>query len=142
MAEDLRVTRSLTIPGDELELTFTTSGGPGGQHANRSSTRVVLGWNVAESRALGERQRQQIRTHLRRRIDNSGMLRVASDRYRSQLRNRADAMHRLSDLVAEALRPTKKRVATAPTNASKERRLREKKRRSELKRARRLRNDD
>ena len=142
MAEDLRVTRSLTIPGDELELTFTTSGGPGGQHANRSSTRVVLGWNVAESRALGERQRQQIRTHLRRRIDNSGMLRVASDRHRSQLRNRADAMHRLSELVAEALRPTKKRVSTAPTNAAKERRLREKKRRSELKRARRLRNDD
>lgn len=142
MAEDLRVGRSLTIPGDELELTFTTSGGPGGQHANRSSTRVVLSWNVSESRALGERQRQRIRTQLRRRIDNSGTLRVASDRYRSQLRNREDAMGRLADLIAEALRPTKKRVATAPTKASKERRLQEKKRRSQTKRARRLRDDD
>lgn len=142
MAGNLRVSRSLTIPARELELTFTTSGGPGGQHANRSSTRVILGWNVAESRALGDRQRQRIRTHLRRRIDNSGTLRVASDRYRSQLRNREDAMARLAGLVADALRPTKKRVATAPTKGSKERRLQQKKRRSQIKKARRLRDED
>lgn len=136
------MSRSLTIPADELELTFTTSGGPGGQHANRSSTRVVLGWNVERSRALGDRQRHRIRAHLRRRIDNSGMLRVTSDRFRSQLRNREDAMARLGELVADALRPVKNRVATAPTRASKERRLQQKKRRSQVKDARRFRDDD
>ena len=142
MGDDLRVSRSLTIPADELELTFTTSGGPGGQHANRSSTRVIIGWNVNASRAVGERQRKRLQTQLRRRIDNSGTLRVASDRYRSQLRNREDAMTRLATLIADALRPTKSRVATAPTKASKERRLQQKKRRSQVKRARRLPDDD
>ncbi len=142
MPEDLRVGRSLTIPGDELDLTFSTSGGPGGQHANRSSTRVTIGWNVDTSKALGERQRKRIQTRLRRRIDNSATLRVASDRYRSQLRNREDAMDRLAELIADALRPRKNRVATAPTKASRERRLQQKRRRSEVKKARRLRDDD
>jgi ribosome-associated protein len=134
---DVRVNRRLTIPENELRFTFSTSGGPGGQHANRAATRAELEWNVAESRVLGPRQRDLIMSRLRRRIDSSGVLRLASDRYRSQYRNRQDACRRLATLVAEALRPATKRIDTAPTRASKERRLQAKRRRGEIKRARR-----
>ena len=138
----LRVTRSVTIPDDELTFEFTTSGGPGGQHANKVATRVKLTWDVAGSRALGPRQRETVRRNLKNRIDSSGKLRISSDRYRSQLRNREDALQRLADLVAAALRPRKKRVPTSPTKAAKERRLEEKRRRSAIKRQRRVTSDD
>lgn len=132
----VRVNRSLVIPEDEIRLEFTTSGGPGGQHANRSSTRAVLIWNVEASRALGPRQRARLRGKLRHRIDAAGNLRLSSDASRSQLRNREAVRERLRALVEDALRPEKKRVGTAPTRASKERRLQSKRRRSDVKKAR------
>lgn len=138
----VRVNRSLEIPDDELEFTFSTSSGPGGQHANKAATRVDVAWNVAASGVLGPRQRDRIRSRLGRRIDSAGVLRLSSSRFRSQLRNRADVTERLAGLVAEALRPEKKRVATRPTRASVERRLRAKKQRSATKQARRARPDD
>jgi ribosome-associated protein len=124
------------IPDDEIRLEFTTSGGPGGQHANKSSTRAVLVWNVDGSRALGPRQRARIRGRLRHRIDSSGNLRLSSDAYRSQLRNREAVRERLRTMVEHALRPEKKRIGTAPTRSSKENRLKSKRVRSEVKRAR------
>lgn len=133
----VRVNRSLVIPEDEIRLEFTTSGGPGGQHANKSSTRAVLVWNVDSSRVLGPRQRARIKGKLRHRIDSAGNLRLSSDASRSQLRNREAVRERLRSLVEAALRPEKKRVGTAPTRASKETRLRSKRLRSEVKRARR-----
>ena len=133
----IRVSRSLVIPEDEIRLEFTTSGGPGGQHANKSSTRAVLVWNVDASRALGPRQRSRIKGKLRHRIDASGNLRLSSDASRSQLRNREAVRERLASLVEAALRPEKKRIGTAPTRSSKENRLRSKRVRSEVKRARR-----
>lgn len=133
----LRVNRSVFIPEDELRLEFTTSGGPGGQHANKSSTRAVLVWNVDASRALGPRQRARVRGKLRHRIDSSGNLRLSSDAYRSQLRNREAVRERLRSMVETALRPEKKRVGTSPTRSSKENRLKSKRLRSEVKRARR-----
>lgn len=133
----VRVNRSLVIPEDEIRLEFTTSGGPGGQHANKSSTRAVLVWNVDSSRALGPRQRSRIRGKLRHRIDSAGNLRLSSDAYRSQLRNREAVRERLASLVEAALRPEKKRIGTAPTRSSKESRLKSKRLRSEVKRARR-----
>ncbi len=135
---DVKVGRALTIPSSEIQLTFSPSGGPGGQHANKVATRVELTWNVDASAVLGPRQRARLKRKLARRIDAGGTLRLASDRFRSQLRNREDALQRLAFLVAEALKPEKKRVPTAPTAAARERRLREKKRRSETKRARRV----
>lgn len=138
----VRVGRSLVIPDDELELRFSTSGGPGGQHANKAATRVELSWNVDRSAALGPRQRDRIKRRLARRIDSSGVLRLTSDRYRSQLRNREDVTTRLSELVSDALRRERRRIGTTPTAASKERRLAEKRRRGELKRQRRAHVDD
>ncbi len=137
MSDGVRVGRSLVIPWQELEFRYTTSGGPGGQHANKSSTRVELLWNVASSAVLGPRQRDRIRGHLRHRIDSSGTLRLVGDARRSQLHNKEAVVERLAELVGEALRPRKKRIATAPTSAARERRLEQKKQRSEIKRLRR-----
>lgn len=135
--DGLRVNRSLVIPESELEFRFTTSGGPGGQHANKVATRVELRWNVAASSVLGERQRARIRGRLKNRIDGEGRLRVVADTHRSQMRNREEARERLVTLVMDALRPRRTRVATAPTRSSHERRIQDKKRRSEIKRLRR-----
>ena len=142
MDDDIKVTRGVTIPRDELEFTFLPSGGPGGQHANRSSTKAVLRWNVLHSRALGPRQKQSIQAALRSRIDASGNLQLASDRHRSQLRNREDVTERLVELVRRALRPKKTRTATKPTRASRDRRIKEKRHRGEVKKARRKPADD
>ena len=142
MTENLRVNRRVVIPGSELRFTFTPSGGPGGQHANRSSTRAVVEWDVDSSDAIGPRQRDLIKSRLRRRIDSSGVLRVASDTRRSQLRNREDALRRLAHLVAGALEVQAPRRPTKPTGASRERRLQSKKRRSEVKRTRQYRGED
>jgi ribosome-associated protein len=133
----LRVTRSVKIPRSELRFSFSPSGGPGGQHANKTSTRADLEWNVDESTALSERQRQRVRAQLRSRIDTRGNLHLASDEHRSQTRNRSEVEKRFVHLLAQALTPPRSRVATRPTKASKERRLESKKRRSDVKRQRR-----
>jgi len=117
-------------------MSFTTSGGPGGQHANKTATRVELRWNVLTSRALGPRQRERLRQRLDNRLDGAGVLRVASDAQRSQLRNREAARERLAKIVAGGLKTPRARISTAPTAGSKERRLADKRRRSELKRGR------
>ena len=135
--DGIRVNRSVTIPADELDFKFVPSGGPGGQHANRSATKAILTWDVASSRALGPRQKQRVLAALRSRLDGGGVLRLTSDKHRSQLRNREDVAARLGDLVARALRPVKKRTATKPTEGSRRRRIAEKKRRSDVKRERR-----
>lgn len=132
----VRVTRSLVIPDEELELSFTPSGGPGGQHANKTSTRVVLAWNVDRSRALGPRQRDRIKRNLGGRLDSRGYLRLSASAHRSQLRNREEVERRLGALVAAALRPQRARRPTEPTPASRERRIRAKKRRSDIKKLR------
>lgn len=132
----------MTVPDHEIEYRFTTSGGPGGQHANKASTRVELTWNVTASQVLGPRQKQRILGALRNRIDKEGNLRLSSDRHRSQLQNRNNATERFRKLVADALVPPKRRVATGPTQAAKERRLKEKKKRSAIKQARKVTRDD
>lgn len=130
--------RRLVIPEDELRWSFTPSPGPGGQHANKTSTRAELGWDVGSSRVLDEVQRERIRSALGRRLDSRGVLRVASSTRRSQLRNRDEARRRLAELVEAALRPARTRRPTRPSSAARERRLKTKKRRSDLKRQRRL----
>lgn len=135
--DGLRVGRALVIPEAELKERFTTSGGPGGQHANKAATRVELSWNVARSSVLGPRQRQRLLDRLANRIDADGNLRVVADSERSQLRNRGEAEKRLADLVAAALRRDRPRRRTKPTKASQEKRLESKRRRAEIKKARR-----
>lgn len=138
----IRINRSLIVPDQEVEYRFTTSGGPGGQHANKASTRAELSWNVEESAVLGPRQRQRILGALRNRIDKEGNLRLTSDRHRSQMQNRNEVTERFRKLVHGALIPPKPRIRTGPSRAAKERRLQEKKRRSATKQARKVRLED
>ncbi|MGE0877540.1 MAG: alternative ribosome rescue aminoacyl-tRNA hydrolase ArfB [Acidimicrobiia bacterium] len=127
----LRVNRSLAIPLDELEWRFSASGGPGGQHANRSNTKAEVRFDIAASPSLGPRQRARL-------LDRIGPeVRVVATDERSQSRNRELAMRRLADRLADALRVETPRVATRPTRSSQVRRLDEKRRASERKQARR-----
>ena len=126
-----------TIPEDELTFRMDTSGGPGGQHANRSSTRVTLLWTPPESAAFSEGEKSRLRTSLGSRLSQEGVLQIRSSTHRSVTRNREECLQILARLVGEALRPRKSRVPTKPTRAAKERRLETKQRRSRTKEARR-----
>lgn len=126
----LVVTRSVRVPRRELEVSFSASGGPGGQHANRSNTRVELRFDVAASTAFGPGQRARV-------IERLGSeIRIVADDERSQLRNRALAERRLVEKLQAALHVEAPRRPTKPTKASKRRRVEGKQRRSEIKRAR------
>ncbi len=126
------VNQSLVIGDDELEWRFSTSGGPGGQHANRANTRVELLWDIAGSPSLTERQRNR----LRRRLGDTA--RVVADDTRSQHRNRSIAMERLGELCRDALKaPPKRRKPTKPSRRAKQRRVDAKRKRGETKKLRR-----
>jgi ribosome-associated protein len=132
----LRVDERLTIPGEELRFVASRSGGPGGQHVNTTSSRVVLLWDVEHSGALDPVQRARVLRRLRGRISRDGVLRVAADDERSQHRNRELARERLAALVAAALVRRRKRLPTEPTEAARRRRRDDKLRRGALKRMR------
>lgn len=120
----------MVIPADELDVRFAASGGPGGQHANRSNTRVDLRFDVSASSALGPRQKERV-------IERLGpVIRVVVDAERSQTRNRGIANQRLAAKLAEALRVPTARVATKPSRAAKARRLDAKRIRGDVKRQR------
>jgi len=133
---DLRVTSQLTIPADELQLSFQTSGGPGGQHANRSATGVTLIWPYASSSVLSDSQRSRLTTGLGPRGEG-GAVRVVADKSRSQWRNRSLARTRLAELVRAALVQQTPRRPTKPSRAARTRRMDGKRRRGETKTLRR-----
>jgi len=140
MTDDARVIDigpGLRLPWAELEFRATRASGPGGQHVNRSATRIELWWDLMASPALTEAQRSLLADRLGHRLDRAGRLRLVSGERRSQTQNRDAAVARLQALVAAALRPRKPRKATRPTRASVERRIEGKKRRGSLKRGRR-----
>lgn len=138
---DLVVTPELTIPDAELEVRFSRSGGPGGQHVNTSSTRAEVRWDLASSAALSEPQRERLLAALASRLDKTGALRVVAEDTRSQLGNRELALERLRDLVAAALKPRRVRRPTRPTASSRAERLDVKRRRSSVKSGRRTKFD-
>lgn len=137
MDDDLLIINNqVSIPPAELSFRFSRSSGPGGQHAQKSSTRVELLFDVANSPSLSEPQRARVLERLAGYIDSAGMLHLVSQSERSQLRNREEVVARFQALMRRALKRRKRRKPTRPTAASKERRLREKQRRSEIKRRR------
>jgi len=141
--EILPITDQLAVPLSELRFRFSRSGGPGGQHVNRTATRVELLFDVAHSLSLTEEQRQRLLKRLAGRIDSEGILRVAAQSERSQLRNRQEAIERLQTLLRQALYIPKRRRRSRVPRWARERRLAEKRRRSEAKRYRRkVRGDD
>ena len=133
----LEITPALRLPVRELTFRATPAGGPGGQHANRSSTRIELWWDVAASPSLTEAQRALVSSRLGRRLDREGRLRIVSAERRSQSQNREAALGRLVTLVASALQVAPPRRRTRPTSGSVEARLAAKRRRAARKRDRR-----
>src|SRR5213594_1507125 len=129
--ESIRVTRSVSIPRSEIELRFSRSSGPGGQHAQKSDTRVEASFDVEASSALSPAQKRRV-------VAKAGaVLRAVAQDERSQWRNRELAVERLVEALREALRVERRRVPTKPTAAARERRLEEKRRRAQTKRLRR-----
>jgi ribosome-associated protein len=130
MADDIRVTRSVALPRDEVELRFSRSSGPGGQHAQRSETRVEAVFDVDASAALTPAQKDRVRARL------GPVVRAVAQDERSQARNRELALERLAEQLRDALRVRRPRRPTAPTAASREQRLEDKRRRAATKRLR------
>jgi ribosome-associated protein len=142
MTGPLRVSRSVTIPERELRWRFSRSSGPGGQSVNTADSRVELSLDVAATTALGPIQRARALDRLSGRLVD-GVLTVAASRERSQLRNREAALARMAEILAAAIAPPPpKRRPTKPSRAATERRIAEKKRRAQIKRARRVSDDD
>jgi len=129
--ESIRVTRSVVLPLGEIELRFSRSSGPGGQHAQKSETRVEAVFEVDASRALTPAQKRRV-------VSRAGpVLRAIAQDERGQLRNRELAIERLVEQPREALKVERRRVPTQPSPAARERRLEGKRRRSRAKRLRR-----
>jgi ribosome-associated protein len=137
LGDHVVVNQDLAIPVSELQFRFSRSGGPGGQHVNRSETRVELLFDVRTSPSLTDDQRQRLLLRLRTHLDTDGVLHVVASETRSQSENRARSVARFQRILAGALRRHKRRVPTAPTAASRERRLSAKRARSRVKQARR-----
>ena len=135
-AESIRVTRSVSLDPDEIELRVSRSSGPGGQHANKTETRVEAILDVAASASLTDAQKRRVESRV------GPVVRATAQDERSQARNRALAVERLVAKLAEALRVERRRVPTSPTTASRERRLEAKRRRARVKRGRAATDDD
>jgi ribosome-associated protein len=134
---DIVVTPKLTIPAGELSFAFARSGGPGGQNVNKVSSKAELRWNPTTSAALTPDDRTWLVSKLANRLTTEGELIVTSTATRDQIKNRDDAMSKLTLIVRSALERPKARRPTKPSRASKRRRVDAKRHRSEIKRNRR-----
>ena len=142
MEDDLPIRPGVVIPGHELRFTASRSSGPGGQHVNKTSSRVTLTWNLYDSTALTAAHRALVRQRLARRLNAEGELSVSASSERSQHRNRQAARERLADLVRRALQRRRKRIATRTPAAARRKRLEAKRRRGHVKQFRQSPRDD
>ena len=139
----LHVNRRIQIPVNEFQFTFARSSGPGGQNVNKVNSKVTMHWPVETSPSIPEDVRERFLARYRARINNAGQLVIHSQRYRDQGKNVADCLEKLREFLLEVATPPKRRIATRPSRASKERRVREKKSRGQTKKLRKKpRSDD
>ncbi|MCA9917869.1 MAG: aminoacyl-tRNA hydrolase [Anaerolineales bacterium] len=131
------IDEAVQIPLAELSFRFSTSSGPGGQHVNKTATKVTLLFDVANSPSLPDEVRARLLLRLANRIDKDGILQLQVQSSRSQHRNRDTAVSLFQQLLADALKKQKKRRRTKPSAAAQEKRLTEKKKRGERKQERR-----
>jgi ribosome-associated protein len=133
----IEITSNVAIPISEVQLQFSRSGGPGGQNVNRRETQVELLFDIRNSPSLTEEQRTRLLQRLASRVDGEGILHIVARSQRSQLRNRRDALERFVQLLRKGLQRSGRRIATKPSQRSREKRLTQKRRRSEKKTRRR-----
>jgi ribosome-associated protein len=138
----LRISEGIEIPDEELSFTASRSGGPGGQHVNKTASKVTLRFDVAHAPSLPEEIRARLLAALGARVAADGTVRVVCQASRSQFTNRKTAEMRLESLLAAALVPVAPRVATRIPRAEKRRRIESKKRRGGIKRSRAIPDDE
>jgi ribosome-associated protein len=132
----VEIRKALIIPDEELSFEYARSSGPGGQNVNKVNTKVTLRFDVDASRSLSDDQRVRIKQKLHTRISKEGVLRVTSQRHRTQRANQEAVVERFTELVRDALARRRKRRKTKTPAAAHQRRLEDKKRRSALKKER------
>lgn len=136
MKNDLPVKNGIIIPGNEIEISTSKSSGPGGQHVNKTDTRITVHWNIKKTTALNEEQKKRVIQNLQTQLTKDGVLIINCNASRSQLQNKQIALERFAKKITLALYIPKKRMATRIPKKSKESRLKTKKRQSEIKKMR------
>ncbi len=136
MESDLPIKNGIVIPSHELEITASRAGGPGGQHVNKTSTKITIRWNVANTSALSNEQKLRVLEKLQHRLTVEGDLIIHSSVERSQQQNKETALKRLAEEIRRALQVPKKRTATKISKAAKAKRFKAKIKRSLIKKMR------
>ena len=134
---DIPIKNDIAIPYHELEITTSRSGGPGGQHVNKTETRITIRWNVKETSAFPEALKERVLKNLGSRLTADGDLMIHNSESRSQLQNKKNALEYLAAIIRKALLAPKKRIKTKIPKKEKEKRLLEKKQRGDIKKGRR-----
>ena len=141
MTEFIHISEIIQIPSTDVKYRYSRSGGPGGQHVNTSDTKVTLSYDVSNSaeinEALGETKFNKFLLRLKNHLNKDGILQLSCQETRSQLRNKEIAIDQFVKLIKQALIEPKPRKKTKPSRAAKQRRLNDKKKRSEIKAGRR-----
>jgi ribosome-associated protein len=136
MKDDVYIKNEISIPADEIEFKVSRSGGPGGQHVNRTESKVSVYWNIKNTRILTDEQKLRVLNNIHTHVTDDGVLVIHNSESRSQQQNKQAALATLATVIRKALYIPKKRMKTKVSKAVKEARLQEKSRRSSLKKLR------